>query len=115
MASQKDTTDIETEDESVRTAPEQKSSQRKTQQSPPLPPPGKSSRGLSLKSFGLRRAEKKRRDTQCRIRSRVMLSGEWWNGISHVLIDMDGTLIGQPGALFHNAFIFFALFRLKNC
>jgi FMN phosphatase YigB (HAD superfamily) len=48
------------------------------------------------------------------IRSRVSLAPEWWIGKTHVLIDMDGTLIGQPGALFHNLFAIFALFRLKG-
>ncbi|NBW80860.1 HAD family hydrolase [bacterium] len=48
------------------------------------------------------------------IRSRVSLAPEWWIGKSHVLIDMDGTLIGQPGALFHNLFAIFALIRLKG-
>ncbi|MEY3902317.1 MAG: hypothetical protein RL189_1623 [Pseudomonadota bacterium] len=48
------------------------------------------------------------------IRSRVSLAPEWWNGKTHVLIDMDGTLIGQPGALFHNLFAIFALLRLKG-
>jgi FMN phosphatase YigB (HAD superfamily) len=111
MESQNDTTDKGIENESAPGAPEAKTPLKKSHQTPP---PGKSSGGFSMKSFGLRRAEKKRRDTQRRIRSRVMLSGEWWNGISHVLIDMDGTLIGQPGALFHNAFILFALFRLSK-
>ena len=49
-----------------------------------------------------------------RIRSRVSLSPEWWKGKSHVLIDMDGTLIGQPGTLFHNLFAVFALARLSR-
>lgn len=49
-----------------------------------------------------------------RIRSRVSLSEEWWSGKTHVLIDMDGTLIGQPGALFHNLFALFAFFRLSG-
>jgi FMN phosphatase YigB (HAD superfamily) len=48
------------------------------------------------------------------IRSRVQLSPEWWNGKTHVLIDMDGTLIGQPGALFHNLFALFAFARLSR-
>lgn len=48
------------------------------------------------------------------IRSRVSLAPEWWTGKTHVLIDMDGTLIGQPGALFHNLFAVFALLRLKG-
>lgn len=48
------------------------------------------------------------------IRSRVSLAPEWWIGKTHVLIDMDGTLIGQPGALFHNLFAIFALLRLKG-
>jgi FMN phosphatase YigB (HAD superfamily) len=48
------------------------------------------------------------------IRNRVSLSSEWWEGKTHVLIDMDGTLIGQPGALFHNLFAFFAFLRLSK-
>ncbi|NBO37818.1 HAD family hydrolase [bacterium] len=48
-----------------------------------------------------------------KIRSRVSLAPEWWTGKTHVLIDMDGTLIGQPGALFHNLFAVFALLRLS--
>ncbi len=48
------------------------------------------------------------------IRSRIRLSPEWWNGKTHVLIDMDGTLIGQPGAIFHNLFALFALLRLSH-
>lgn len=48
------------------------------------------------------------------IRSRVSLAPEWWIGKTHVLIDMDGTLIGQPGALFHNLFAIFAILRLKG-
>jgi FMN phosphatase YigB (HAD superfamily) len=49
-----------------------------------------------------------------KIRSKVSLSADWWEGKSHVLLDMDGTLIGQPGALFHNLFALFALFRLSK-
>lgn len=48
------------------------------------------------------------------IRSKVSLSYEWWRGKTHVLIDMDGTLISQPGALFHNLFAAFALWRLSS-
>lgn len=47
------------------------------------------------------------------IRSRVSLAPEWWTGKSHILIDMDGTLIGQPGAAFHNLFAVFAFLRLS--
>lgn len=47
-----------------------------------------------------------------KIRNRVSLSPEWWRGKTHVLLDMDGTLIGQPGALFHNLFAIFAFRRL---
>jgi FMN phosphatase YigB (HAD superfamily) len=48
------------------------------------------------------------------IRSKVSLSPHWWNQKTHVLIDMDGTLIGQPGTLFHNLFAVFALARLSR-
>lgn len=48
------------------------------------------------------------------IRNKVSLSSDWWEGKTHVLLDMDGTLIGQPGALFHNLFAFFALLRLSK-
>jgi FMN phosphatase YigB (HAD superfamily) len=48
------------------------------------------------------------------IRHKVSLSADWWEGKSHVLIDMDGTLIGQPGALFHNLFALFAILRLSK-
>ncbi|MEY2988910.1 MAG: hypothetical protein RJB13_2431, partial [Pseudomonadota bacterium] len=47
------------------------------------------------------------------IRSRVSLAPEWWFGKTHILIDMDGTLIGQPGAAFHNLFAIFAFLRLS--
>ena len=47
------------------------------------------------------------------IRSRVSLAPDWWLGKSHILIDMDGTLIGQPGAAFHNLFAIFAFLRLS--
>ena len=47
------------------------------------------------------------------IRSRVSLAPEWWTGKTHILIDMDGTLIGQPGATFHNLFAVFAFLRLS--
>lgn len=47
------------------------------------------------------------------IRSRVSLAPEWWTGKKHILIDMDGTLIGQPGAAFHNLFAVFAFLRLS--
>jgi len=48
------------------------------------------------------------------IRNSVSLASDWWQGKTHVLIDMDGTLIGQPGALFHNLFALFALLRLSK-
>lgn len=47
------------------------------------------------------------------LRSQVRLSDHWWDGKTHVLIDMDGTLIAQPGALFHNLFALSALARLS--
>lgn len=49
-----------------------------------------------------------------KIRNKVTLTGDWWKGKTHVLIDMDGTLIGQPGALFHNLFALAVLWRLKR-
>jgi FMN phosphatase YigB (HAD superfamily) len=49
-----------------------------------------------------------------KIRNRVTLSKEWWNGKTHILIDMDGTLIGQPGKLFHNLFALGILFRMRG-
>jgi FMN phosphatase YigB (HAD superfamily) len=58
--------------------------------------------------------QSKRKSELRRIRNKVSLSGEWWTDKSHVLIDMDGTLIGQPGALFHNLFAVFALLRLSK-
>lgn len=64
--------------------------------------------------LGRMRGNRKEASELKQIRNRVGLSGEWWNGKSHVLIDMDGTLIGQPGALFHNLFAFFALRRLSS-
>jgi FMN phosphatase YigB (HAD superfamily) len=58
--------------------------------------------------------QNKHRSELRRIRNKVNLSSSWWTGKSHVLIDMDGTLIGQPGALFHNLFAFFAIMRLSK-
>ncbi|MES2615829.1 MAG: HAD family hydrolase [Bdellovibrionota bacterium] len=49
-----------------------------------------------------------------RIRNKVTLSSDWWNGKTHILIDMDGTLIGQPGTLFHNLFALGVLFRMRG-
>lgn len=43
----------------------------------------------------------------------VALTPSWWNSRTHVLIDMDGTLIGQPSALFQQLFTVFALARLS--
>lgn len=42
----------------------------------------------------------------------VLLHPDWWTGKTHVLLDMDGTLIPQPGALFHQLFTVFAIARL---
>lgn len=64
--------------------------------------------------FSRLREERQKSAELKRIRSRMSLSGEWWRGKTHVLIDMDGTLIGQPGALFHNLFAAFAFFRLRG-
>jgi FMN phosphatase YigB (HAD superfamily) len=50
---------------------------------------------------------------QKNIRNRVRLSSQWWQGKTHVLIDMDGTLIGQPGVLFHYLFAIAAFLRLS--
>ncbi|MCA2961763.1 MAG: HAD family hydrolase [Silvanigrellales bacterium] len=61
-----------------------------------------------------RKLEPEQKPALKQIRNRVSLSSEWWEGKSHVLIDMDGTLIGQPGALFHNLFALFALLRLSK-
>ncbi|KAB8027408.1 HAD family hydrolase [Fluviispira multicolorata] len=49
-----------------------------------------------------------------RIRNKITISGDWWNGKTHVLLDMDGTLIDQPGALFHNLFAMGVLFRMRS-
>lgn len=49
-----------------------------------------------------------------KIRNKVTLSSDWWDGKTHVLIDMDGTLIGQPGTLFHNLFALGVLFRMRG-
>lgn len=57
---------------------------------------------------------KEKKDTIKRIRNKVTISSEWWNGKTHILLDMDGTLIGQPGALFHNLFILGVLFRMRR-
>ncbi|MGY3803688.1 HAD family hydrolase [Pigmentibacter ruber] len=49
-----------------------------------------------------------------RIRNKITISGDWWNDKTHVLLDMDGTLINQPGALFHNLFALGVLFRMRS-
>lgn len=49
-----------------------------------------------------------------RIRNKITISGDWWNDKTHVLLDMDGTLIDQPGALFHNLFALGVLFRMRS-
>lgn len=43
----------------------------------------------------------------------VELTPDWWESRTHVLLDMDGTLIPQPGAVFHQLFTVFALMRLS--
>ncbi len=48
------------------------------------------------------------------IRNKVTLSKDWWEGKTHILIDMDGTLIGQPGTLFHNLFALGVFFRMRG-
>lgn len=57
---------------------------------------------------------KEKKNTIKRIRNKVTISSDWWNGKTHILLDMDGTLIGQPGALFHNLFILGVLFRMRR-
>jgi len=57
---------------------------------------------------------KEKRTPIKRIRNKMTISSDWWNGKTHVLLDMDGTLIGQPGALFHNFFILGVLFRMRR-
>lgn len=57
---------------------------------------------------------KAKKGTIKRIRNKVTISSDWWNGKTHILLDMDGTLIGQPGALFHNLFILGILFRMRR-
>ena len=49
-----------------------------------------------------------------RIRNKITISGDWWNEKTHVLLDMDGTLIDQPGALFHNLFALGVFFRMRS-
>ena len=67
---------------------------------------------MSLKQNNLKF---KRKSTELRrIRNKVTISGDWWNGKTHILLDMDGTLIGQPGALFHNLFALGVLFRMHS-
>ncbi len=60
------------------------------------------------------RGDRLRNAQSKQIRSRVSLSGSWWQGKTHVLIDMDGTLIGQPGAMFAQLFAALAFFRLRK-
>lgn len=67
-----------------------------------------------LAKMNRKRRERRHNAEQRRVRNRMRLSGEWWRGKTHVLIDMDGTLIGQPGALFHNLFAIFAFWRLSK-
>ena len=49
-----------------------------------------------------------------KIRNKVTLSSDWWNNKKYILLDMDGTLISQPGALFHNFFALGIFFRFKK-
>ncbi len=49
-----------------------------------------------------------------KIRNKVTLSQDWWHDKTHILLDMDGTLIGQPGKLFHNLFALGILFRMRS-
>ena len=60
------------------------------------------------------RQKQKQRSEMQRIRNRMSLSTDWWSGKTHVLIDMDGTLIGQPGALFSQLFTMFVFWRLSG-
>lgn len=48
------------------------------------------------------------------IKNKVALTPDWWEDISHVLIDMDGTLIRQPGPVFFNLFAMGVLLRMKD-
>ncbi len=54
------------------------------------------------------------RKTRSRAPHRVALSPSWWNEITHVLVDMDGTLIQQPGPVFFNLFAFGVLYRMRE-
>lgn len=49
-----------------------------------------------------------------RTRRKVALSAEWWADITHVLIDMDGTLIRQPGPFFFNMFALGVFLRMRE-
>lgn len=57
---------------------------------------------------------KQKRNTSKRSYHQIALSTDWWDEISHVLIDMDGTLIQQPGALFFNLFACGVLYRMRE-
>ena len=48
------------------------------------------------------------------IRRKVSLSEDWWDNKTHVLLDMDGTLIPQPGALFNNLLILGLCFKFRR-
>lgn len=67
-----------------------------------------------ISRFRGRRESEKKPTEPVRIRSRMSLSGDWWTGKTHVLIDMDGTLIGQPGTLFNNLFALMVFLRLRK-
>jgi FMN phosphatase YigB (HAD superfamily) len=69
---------------------------------------------VEKKAEKIEKVEKKQEQLIKRIRHRVTLSAEWWSNKTHVLIDMDGTLIRQPGALFHQLFFLGALYRMKQ-
>jgi FMN phosphatase YigB (HAD superfamily) len=70
---------------------------------------------MDLFGFFGGKPESSSRETASALRHRapvVSLTPSWWNARTHVLLDMDGTLISQPGALFHQLFTVFALARL---
>lgn len=49
-----------------------------------------------------------------RVRNKIALTPDWWQEITHVLIDMDGTLIRQPNPLFFNLFAMGVFFRMRE-
>ncbi len=47
-------------------------------------------------------------------KKKVALSPTWWEDKTHILLDMDGTLIKQPGQIFNQLFALAAFFRLRK-